>query len=189
MNIGNRVKMTDSDHEFDYTYADNIFETSLKPLRSRYARTIYWIFLQNRYSEYLTTLDIQNALEYYEYSLSKKEINASLKALSIEGILCKDEGRGKPTTTNYDGKYTYDKWRLTNIGLLLSQSIRSMVETFNVEKKTHKSITNIETQILASLKNINEITLNEIADSVLKKLLLNVLMINILKLFIRKKTY
>ena len=46
-----------------------------------------------------------------------------------------------------------------------------MVETFNVEKKTHKSITNIETQILASLKNINEITLNEIADSVLKKII------------------
>ena len=171
MNIGKVSRMVDPVRIFDYTEADRIFETSLKPLKSRYARAIYWIFLQNIGLQYLTTLDIQNALEKFGHSLSKKEINASLKALFTEGILGKDDERGKPTTLNYDGRYTYDKWRITSSGLLLSQSIQLMVQNFNGKHLDVGPISNIETQVLSSLKEGNDSTIKNIADMVLTQII------------------
>ncbi len=101
------------------TKYDHIFETILKPLRSKNARKIYTIFLEHSDVEYLTTFDIQNKLSQ-SIKLSKKEINAWLMSLKLAGLIIKEETRGKPSTLRYEKKYTFDKWRLTKSGAYLA---------------------------------------------------------------------
>ena len=161
MNIEKWLKMNHNTQRTNYNEIDRLFETRLKPLRSRYARAIYWIFLNNQSLEYLTTLDIQKKLEQYELTLSKKEINASLKSLFIEKILEKDEERGKPTTIVYDDKYTYDKWSLTETGLALSQSLKLMVEYKDDPQP------GIGYKVLTTLKADEAQTLSDIASNVI----------------------
>ena len=102
---------------------DHIFETILKPLRSKSARKIYTIFLDYCDVEYLTTFDIQKKLQSQSIKLSKKEINAWLMSLKLAGIIMKEETRGKPTTFRYEEKYTFDKWRLTKRGVYLADDL------------------------------------------------------------------
>jgi len=102
---------------------DRLFDIELRPMRSRNARTIYLLFLENRNIDSLTTLDLQPLLEKKQISLEKKEINAWLKTLHKAGLLKKENKRGKPTTIDYDGRYTYDLWRLTPKGLEIADKI------------------------------------------------------------------
>jgi hypothetical protein len=104
------------------TKYDHLFETILKPLRSKNARKIYTIFLEHVDVEYLTTFDIQNKLGP-SIKLSKKEINAWLMSLKLAGLIIKEETRGKPSTLRYDLKYTFDKWRLTENGAYLADDL------------------------------------------------------------------
>lgn len=102
------------------TKYDYIFETILKPLRSKSARKIYTTFLEHSDVEYLTTFDIQKKLLSQSIKLSKKEINAWLMSLKHAGLIIKEETRGKPSTLRYEKKYTFDKWRLTERGAYLA---------------------------------------------------------------------
>ena len=103
-----------------FTKYDYIFETILKPLRSKSARKIYTTFLEHSDVEYLTTFDIQKELQSQSIKLSKKEINAWLMSLKLAGLIIKEETRGKPSTLRYEKKYTFDKWRLTESGAYLA---------------------------------------------------------------------
>jgi len=102
---------------------DRLFDIELRPMRSRNARTIYLLFLENGNMNSLTTLDLQPLLEKNQIILEKKEINAWLKSLHKAGLLTKENERGKPTTIDYDGRYTYDLWRLTPKGLEIADKI------------------------------------------------------------------
>jgi len=103
-----------------FTQYDYLFETILKPLRSKNARKIYTTFLEQNDVEYLTTFDIQKKLQSQSINLSKKEINAWLMSLKLAGLIIKEETRGKPSTLRYEKKYTFDKWRLTESGAYLA---------------------------------------------------------------------
>lgn len=102
---------------------DRLFDIDLRPMRSKNARTIYLLFLENRNLNSLTTLDLQPLLEKKKISLKKKEINAWLKNLHKADLLTREHERGKPTTTDYAGRYTYDLWRLTPKGLEIAYKL------------------------------------------------------------------
>jgi DNA-binding HxlR family transcriptional regulator len=106
----NRPRLDDKD-------LDELFELYLRPLKSRNARTIYRIFLDEIERRELTTLDLQERLVPVGISLSKKEINAWLRSLQDAGLVSKEVMRGKPTTIEYDGRYSFDLWSLTPKGL------------------------------------------------------------------------
>jgi DNA-binding transcriptional ArsR family regulator len=106
---------------------DELFDIYLRPLRSRNARTIYRIFLDEREKGELTTLDLQTRLDQHEISLSKKEINAWLRSLQEAHLISKGEERGKPTTMEYRGRYTFDLWRVTPKGLEMADAIKSIL--------------------------------------------------------------
>jgi predicted transcriptional regulator len=103
-----------------------LFDIVLRPLMRRNARTMYAIFIEEMV-EYLTTLDIQNRLREKNVKLSKKEINAWLKSLQEAGLIDRGKVRGKPTTLDYDDKYTFDMWSLTLLGQEMSNSIASLL--------------------------------------------------------------
>ena len=109
-----------SPHELSDTLTletlDRLFEVDLKPLRNTNARILYIMFLDSTKSKYLTTLDIQDKLRGTDLTLQKKEINAWLSSLQSSGLITKEHERGKPTTIDYTGRYTYDLWRLTKKG-------------------------------------------------------------------------
>ena len=113
--------------ESDNSYLETmniLFESLLKPLKSKYARAIFNIFLEYKNKEYLTTMDIQEGLSPYQIMLSKKEINAWLKSLNSSFLISKGLERGKPTTIDYGDRYTYDKWSITSKGVLLSTGLK-----------------------------------------------------------------
>jgi len=115
--------------ESDNSYLETmnmLFESLLKPLKSKYARAIFNIFLEYKNIEYLTTMDIQEGLNPYRIILSKKEINAWLKSLNSSFLISKGLERGKPTTIDYDDRYTYDKWSITPKGVLLSIGLKAL---------------------------------------------------------------
>lgn len=119
---------------------DELFEVSLKPLKSRNARTLFNIFTSKREVNSLTSLDLQSNLATFEIDLSKKEINNWLHSLNEAGLIEKEEKRGKPTTMNYDDKYTFDLWSITPKGLEISEGIEDMLNG----KERHPSITTLE---------------------------------------------
>ena len=103
-----------------------LFDVVLRPFMSRNARTMYAIFVEEKV-EHLTTLDIQHRLRKQNVKLSKKEINAWLKSLQEAGLIDRGKVRGKPTTLDYDDKYTFDMWGLTPLGQEMSNSIASLL--------------------------------------------------------------
>jgi len=107
---------------------DVLFDTYLKPLRSRNARRIFKVLFEERKFESLTTLDIQTKLGVLGIRLSKKEINGWLRSLLDAGLVLKDAERGKPTTLEYDGKYTFDMWRITEIGVKIAKNLPNIIE-------------------------------------------------------------
>ena len=93
---------------------DKLFEIYLRPLKSKNARVIYTIFLDEKRE--LTTLDLQERLVQIGISLRKKEINAWLRSLQSANLISKRDERGKPTTIEYNGRYSFDIWSLTRKG-------------------------------------------------------------------------
>ena len=93
---------------------NELFEIYLRPLRSKNARSIYTLFLDEKRE--LTTLDLQERLGQIGISLRKKEINAWLRSLQSATLISKRDERGKPTTIEYNGRYSFDLWNLTRKG-------------------------------------------------------------------------
>ena len=130
--------ITDS---LDIRALDQLFEVDLKPLKNTNARMLYKIFLDSKKSKHLTTLDIQDKLKSTDLMLQKKEINAWLSSLQSAGLITKESMRGKPTTIEYHGRYTYDLWRLTEKG----QDIANKIAIISSEKTSLKGLDNIDT--------------------------------------------
>ena len=155
----------------DRTYLESInylFETSLKPLKSKYARAIFNIFVESKEIEYLTTLDIQKRLSTYEITLSKKEINAWLKSLNSSLLISKAAGRGKPTTIDYDDRYTYDKWSITPKGLLVSDGLCELKNT--IEQVQKESVKDLRLLIISIIQSSNNsLNLNDLKDILLEQ--------------------
>jgi hypothetical protein len=124
----------------DLRELDQLFEVDLKPLKNTNARILYKIFLDSKHSKHLTTLDIQDKLKSTDLMLQKKEINAWLRSLQIAGLITKENMRGKPTTIDYHGRYTYDLWGLTEKG----RDIANKIAIISSEKTSPKGRENVE---------------------------------------------
>ncbi len=107
---------------------DKLFDSHLRPLRSKNARTIFQTFVNARDVKFLTTLDLQTKLDELGILLSKKEINGWLRSLYDAGLIAKEEDRGKPTTLAYDNKYTFDMWTLTVKGKEIAEGIEEFLK-------------------------------------------------------------
>jgi len=115
---------------------DELFDKFLRPLRSKNARGIFLIFLERRDAPYLTTLDLQNRLHQDGVELTKVELNNWLKSLNDAEIITKGERRGKPTTIDYDDRYTFDMWSLTSKGLQIATDLnRLMTGSLTISKE------------------------------------------------------
>ena len=147
---------------------NNLFETSLKPLKSKYARAIFNIFVESQDIEYLTTLDIQKRLSTYEITLSKKEINAWLKSLNSSSLISRAEGRGKPTTIDYDDRYTYDKWSITSKGLLVSDGLDDLRNS--IDQIQPEPAIDLRLIILSIIQSSGDsLSLNDLKDILLEQ--------------------
>ncbi len=111
-----KLAQKESSETLDRTVLDTLFDGYLKPLRSGNARLIYKVLYDMSEKEHLTTLDIKLILKEFDIDLNKKEINGWLVSLKEAGLVSKEEERGKPTTIDYDDKYTFDQWKLTYLG-------------------------------------------------------------------------
>ena len=125
----------------DVRALNQLFEVDLKPLKNANARILYKIFLNSKKTNHLTTLDIQDKLKSTDLMLRKKEINAWLSSLQSAGLITKENMRGKPTTIDYHGRYTYDLWRLTEKG----RDIANKISIISSEKTSPKGRDNVET--------------------------------------------
>lgn len=130
--------ITDS---LDIRALDQLFEVDLKPLKNTNARILYKVFLDSKKSKHLTTLDIQDKLKSTDLMLQKKEINAWLSSLQSAGLITKEHMRGKPTTIDYHGRYTYDLWGLTEKG----RDIAKKLKIISSEKTSLKGLDNADT--------------------------------------------
>jgi len=147
---------------------NTIFETSLKPLKSKYARAIFNVFLESKEIDYLTTLDIQKGLYSYQITLSKKEINAWLKSLNSSSLISKAEERGKPTTIDYEDRYTYDKWSITPKGLLVSYGLNVLRNT--IEQVQDNPQNDMGLNILSIIQSSNNfLSMNDLKDMLLNQ--------------------
>lgn len=124
----------------DEKQLDTIFEIYIRPLKSKNARNIFKILVEQLDVEYLTTLDLQTKLLESEIDLSKKEINGWLCSLQDSGLISKGEHRGKPTTIEYEDKYTFDMWSPTSQGIKIAKSLDNFLgnktdtNLFNTDK-------------------------------------------------------
>jgi hypothetical protein len=125
----------------DIRTLDHLFEVDLKPLKNANARVLYKIFLDSNTFKHLTTLDIQDKLKNTDLMLRKKEINAWLISLQSAGLIMKENMRGKPTTIDYLGRYTYDLWGLTEKG----RDIANKIAMFSSERTSLKGLDNAHT--------------------------------------------
>ena len=144
--------VTDS---LDIRVLDQLFEVDLKPLKNANARILYKIFLDSKKARHLTTLDIQDKLKSTDLMLQKKEINAWLSSLQTAGLITKENMRGKPTTIDYHGRYTYDLWKLTEKG----RDIANKISIISSEKTSLKGLDNVDTNadfVQSGVKNFDE---------------------------------
>jgi len=131
LNIQKRVNLLKAHTADDGLIEDKfeeLFEKCLRPLKSKNARIIYKIFVETKGVNFLTTLDLQTKLEGLGIRLSKKEINGWLCSLHDAGLITKEKNRGKPTTLDYDDKYTFDMWMLTPEGDEIAVGIDYLVK-------------------------------------------------------------
>jgi hypothetical protein len=90
--------------------------------------SIFKVLVEKRDVGLLTTLDIQAELEVRGIDLSKKEINAWLHNLQSAGLVSRGDERGKPTIVDYDDKYTFDMWRLTDLGFRIAVGLSKLMK-------------------------------------------------------------
>jgi hypothetical protein len=147
---------------------DNLFGSFLKPMRSRNARLIFLMLYKLKDVGYLTTHDIQNKLRDIGCVLTKKEINGRLNSLCDAKLIIKEDERGKPSIIEYNDKYTFDQWKLSNIGISIGGALPNLVAaslSIN-ELGSFKEISSIK------LETLNEESLEEIENLyILSKLL------------------
>lgn len=111
---------------------DHIFDKTLRPFWSKSARTIFKVLLDSDKS-HMTTLDIQDKIKKFNLRLSKKEINNWLTSLQDANYVSKEEERGKPTTIKYDGRYTFDLWKITKNGQNIAQNVALFLTKYPYE--------------------------------------------------------
>jgi len=116
-------------HLLSKTDFDGLFDIHLRPLKSRNARIIFKNLVEARKVDHLTTLDIQDKIAGLGIRLSKKEINWQLRSLQKAGLVSRDVKRGKPTTLEYEGKYTFDLWRITEQGVRIAEGLSNMLRS------------------------------------------------------------
>ncbi len=138
-----------------------LFEGVLKPLHSRNARRIYEVFYKNKEYNYITTHDIETKLEEEGLLINKKEINGWLVSLQDAGLISKMDERGKPIASNYEDRYTFDLWKLTETGLLVGGRLPSLMAKKDLS--------------LPSLADLTPSTIHEIEDLYLTAKLLIIL--------------
>ena len=158
--------ITDS---LDIRVLDQLFEVDLKPLKNTNARILYKIFLDSKLSKHLTALDIQDKLKSTDLMLQKKEINAWLSTLQTAGLITKKNMRGKPTTIDYLGRYTYDLWGLTEKG----RDIAKKLVVFSSGKTSLKGLDNAQTDAVFGQKEVKSYpdSHNNLTDPILMALL------------------
>ncbi|MBN2335358.1 hypothetical protein JXL21_07325 [Candidatus Bathyarchaeota archaeon] len=105
---------------------DELFDGPLKPMNSGNARLVYKLFYDAR-DQGLTTIDIQHLLEDYDRKYSKKDLHNWLNDLMASNLITKESQRGKPTIVPYNGRYTYDIWRLTPHGYQIGRKIEGFI--------------------------------------------------------------
>ncbi len=137
---------------------DNLFEGVLKPLHSRNARRIYEFFYQNKEYTHITTHDIETKLEDEGLFINKKEINGWLVSLQEAGLISKMNERGKPIASDYEDRYTFDLWKLTETGLIVGGRLPSLMAEKDLS--------------LPSLADLTPSTIHEIEDLYLTSKLL-----------------
>jgi len=135
---------------------DQTFENTLRPLMSGSARQIFMTLVKSPKPQ-LTTLDMQNAPEARGAKLGKKELNNWLSSLQTAGLVQKEPERGKPTTTVYNGRYTYDLWSLTEKGRGTAQKLR----IFTHETPT---LNNVKTIVERRLPDLEEATHEQLSQ-------------------------
>lgn len=158
-----RANLLKNKDEFQNRYEERLnelFDVQLRPLRSKNARTIYQIIVDMKNIPFLTTLDLQNKLKQMNIVLSKKEINGWLKTLQEAGLITKEAERGKPSTTIYDDKYTFDKWFITPKGEEISNVVNSLIAG-KIESIISPSIETIE-----EIAGENKITKKQRRDNI-----------------------
>lgn len=119
----------DTNSPLDKLEFDALFDIYLRPLRSENARRIFKVLVEENDARALTTLDIQSKLKERGIRLSKKEINGWLHSLTAAGLVEKGVERGKPTTLEYHDKYTFDLWRLTDLGAKIAKGLPRILGT------------------------------------------------------------
>jgi len=107
---------------------DDILDVCLRPLHNLSTREVFILFNKlTKEDELLTTLDIQRKLEEQGISLSKKEINLSLHYLARAGLIERLPRRGKPTIVEYDGRYSFDLWRMRETGKRIHRGLEDVM--------------------------------------------------------------
>jgi hypothetical protein len=85
------------------------------------------VFYQNKEYLHITTHDIETKLEEEGLFINKKEINGWLVSLQEAGLISKMEERGKPIASEYENRYTFDLWKLTETGLIVGGRLPSLM--------------------------------------------------------------
>jgi len=108
---------------------DNVLEVCLRPLHNVNTREIFILLNELRLeTEVITTLDVQQKLEEQGIRLGKKEINLSLHYLTRAGLIERLPQRGKPTIVEYNGRYSFDLWRIREMGKRIYAGLVNMIK-------------------------------------------------------------
>lgn len=148
--MGNIVKRTEN-RGLTTQDLDKIFDGPLKPMNSDNARLVYKMFFDAK-EQGLTTLDLQHLLQDHQRKYSKKDLHNWLNDLMDAGLITKESQRGKPTIIEYNGRYTYDIWRLTPKGYQIGRKIEKFLGKYpNLNER--KTIENTRIPELQELKS------------------------------------
>ena len=167
----NVVKSTEK-HGLTAQNLDELFDGPLKPMNSDNARLVYKLFFDAK-DQGLTTLDIQHLLKGYDRKYNKKDLHNWLNDLKDAELITKESKRGKPTTVAYNGRYTYDIWRLTPQGYQIGRKIERFLGKYpnlNEQKtidKTH--IPSLKQLKTGDLREIESLYINSVILLALQK--------------------
>ncbi len=167
----NVVKSTEK-HGLTAQNLDELFDGPLKPMNSDNARLVYKLFLDAK-DQGLTTLDIQHLLKDYDRKYSKKDLHNWLNNLMDAELITKERERGKPTKVAYNGRYTYDIWRLTPQGYQIGRKIERFLGKYpnlNEQKTIEKTrIPGLQELKTGDLREIESLYINSVILLALKK--------------------
>ena len=170
--MGNVVKSTEK-HGLTAQNLDELFDGPLKPMNSDNARLVYKLFFDAK-DQGLTTLDIQHLLKDYNRKYSKKDLHNWLNDLMDAELITKESERGKPITVAYNGRYTYDIWRLTPHGYQIGRKIERFLGKYpnlNEQKTIEKThIPSLQELKTGDLREIESLYINSVILIALQKM-------------------